>query len=299
MMELNMGESNINEQINYIITFFKIEVEGKAMKLSFNNALTSDESIIITDREKIFAVLTSLLENAVKYSDKGSIELGYSKKGDYLQFYVKDTGIGIPEDRLDAIFERFIQVDYNDIHSLDGAGLGLSISRAYVEMLGGKIWAESEVKKGSTFYFTLPYLRPAIDGDFSEKEYLQAVEDIKQKKVKTLIVEDDEISEMLLSCIVKDISSQIIIARTGKEAVKAFRENPEIDLILMDIQMPEMNGYESTEQIRKVNKDVIIIAQTAFGLDGDKKKVMDAGFNDYIVKPIKKDLLIEIIRKYF
>jgi len=166
LMEVSIKESNINEQIEYIYIFFRPEVEGKGMQLSYRNGLVSSESIIKTDREKLFAILTNLVKNAIKYTNKGSIEFGYDHVETHgprnigagsasLQFYVKDTGIGIPKDRQEAIFERFIQADISDKYAYQGAGLGLSISKAYVEMLGGRIWVESEEGKGSTFYFTL------------------------------------------------------------------------------------------------------------------------------------------------
>ncbi|MDE5418660.1 PAS domain-containing sensor histidine kinase [Labilibaculum sp. DW002] len=157
LMELEIGDANINEQIEYIYTFFKPEVEEKGMLLSFNNTLNSKDSIVKTDREKVFAILTNLVKNAIKYSNNGSIELGYHRKNDMLEFYVKDTGIGIPKDREKAIFERFIQADIEDEMARQGVGLGLAISKSYVEMLGGNIWVESKEDIGSTFYFTLPY----------------------------------------------------------------------------------------------------------------------------------------------
>ena len=159
LMKLYWEESNINEQIDFIYTFFKPEVEGKKMMFSCHKGLPSNEALIKTDREKLYAILTNLVKNSIKYSEKGSIELGYLKKENHLEFYVKDTGIGIPEFRQEAIFERFIQADIDDKMAQQGAGLGLSISKAYIEMMGGNIWVDSEIGKGSTFYFTLPYLR--------------------------------------------------------------------------------------------------------------------------------------------
>ena len=162
LMEVILHQSNINEQIEYIYTFFKPEVEAKGIEFSFRNSLASEEAIIESDREKVFAILTNLVKNAIKFTREGSIEFGYevvetSHDLSLLQFYVKDTGIGILKDKEKAIFERFIQADVEDKIALQGAGLGLSISKAYVEMLGGKIWVESLYGKGSTFYFTLPF----------------------------------------------------------------------------------------------------------------------------------------------
>jgi hypothetical protein len=215
---------------------------------------------------------------------------------------VKDNGIGIPKDRQNAIFERFIQADIADLQARQGAGLGLSITKAYVEMLGGKIWVESEQGIGSTFYFTLPYnTRPenrAIQNDLTSID-LENVISPQVLQLKVLIAEDDEASERLLGIEVRKLSKEIIRVRTGLEAVVAFRDNPDIDLILMDIQMPGMDGYEATRQIRQINKDVVIIAQTAFGLSGDREKAIEAGCTDYISKPIKIVELQKLIRKYF
>ena len=158
-IKVDIQESNINEQIEFIYNFFKFEVNEKGMQFSYNNTLPSDKVVIKTDREKVFAILTNLVKNAIKYSESGSIEFGYHLKNNFLEFYVKDTGIGIPEDRQDAIFERFIQADIEDEMARQGAGLGLSISKAYVEILGGKIWVESTVGQGSVFYFNIPILK--------------------------------------------------------------------------------------------------------------------------------------------
>lgn len=156
-MEIIYSEININEQIEYIYNFFKPEVHKKGMELLFQLGLKDEKAVIRTDREKLYAVLTNLVKNAIKYSDTGTIELGYSLKDKFLVYYIKDTGIGIPESKKDAIFNRFIQADITDKRAFQGAGLGLAISKSYVEMLGGHIWVESIERKGSTFYFTIPY----------------------------------------------------------------------------------------------------------------------------------------------
>jgi len=154
---LDITETNINEQIEFIHTFFKPEMEIKGIKFSLNLPLSAREVHLRTDREKVYAILTNLVGNAIKYTKKGAIEIGYVKGTESLEFYVKDTGIGIPKDRQEAIFERFVQADISDKMARQGAGLGLSITKAYVEMLGGRIWVESGEGVGSTFYFTLPY----------------------------------------------------------------------------------------------------------------------------------------------
>ncbi len=162
-MEVSVTESKVNEQIEYIYSFFKHEAENKGLKISFNNALPAEESIINTDREKIYAILTNLVKNAIKYTHKGAIEFGYKKKGDFLEFYVIDSGIGIARDKQQLIFDRFVRADLSLSSQYEGAGLGLSITKAYVEMLGGKIWVKSEEHKGAKFYFTIPYAPPVCD----------------------------------------------------------------------------------------------------------------------------------------
>jgi PAS domain S-box-containing protein len=313
LMKVDIKESNINEQMEYIYTFFKSEVEAKGMELFLKNTLPNEEVTIHTDREKLFAILTNLVKNAIKYSDEGSIEFGYGLKtadeavhknqNSVLEFFVKDTGIGIAKDRQKAIFERFIQADITDKMARQGAGLGLSITKAYVEALGGKIWVESKKGKGSIFYFTIPYNTVEIENivaeiDVSINEMI-VIDPYVFNNLKVLIAEDDEVSEILLTITIEEFSKEILIARTGSEAVEICKNNPDIDLVLMDIQMPELNGYEATRQIRQFNKEVIIIAQTAFGLAGDKEKSLNAGCNDYLRKPIKKTHLDLLIQKYF
>ncbi len=305
-VEVNMEESNINDQVEYIYTFFLPEFERKGLKHSFKNALSSDGSTIKTDREKVYAILTNLVKNAIKYTNDGSIEFGYNLVGTQnvasLQFYVKDTGIGIPKDRQKAIFERFIQADISDKMALQGAGLGLSISKAYVEMLGGKIWVESEPGKGTIFYFTIPYnaekktesiISRIVSTDGAERKI-----NPEGSGLKVLIAEDDKTSDLLLTKALKKYCHEVLHAENGVETIREFRRNPDIDLVLMDIKMPELNGYEVTRQIREFNRDVIIIAQTAYGLVGDREKAIEAGCNDYITKPILVYELLALLQKH-
>jgi CheY-like chemotaxis protein len=304
-MKLEISESNINEQIDYIHTFFKPEAETKEIKLSFQKTLPEREAIIQTDREKLYAILTNLVKNAIKYTKEGTIEFGYNMVETLdatslplLQFYVKDTGIGIPKNRQEAIFERFIQADIEDKMAYQGAGLGLTITKAYVEMLGGKIWVESEEGFGSIFYFTLPYNAAPVK-ETTDRQPETSVKNETVRKLKILIAEDDEVSEMLIDKYIKIFAKEILKAGTGIEAIEVCRNNPDIDLILMDIRMPDISGYEATRQIRQFNPEVVIIAQTAFGLLGDREKALEAGCNDHISKPINKNELHALIQTYF
>jgi CheY-like chemotaxis protein/nitrogen-specific signal transduction histidine kinase len=297
LISVDIKETNLNEKIEFTYKFFKPEVEKKGLQFFFKNRLTGKEAIIKTDNEKVYGILTNLVRNAIKFTNEGSIEFGYEKKGEYLEFFVKDTGIGIPQKQRQIIFERFRQGSESNDRGYEGSGLGLSISKSYVEMLGGRIWVESEEGKGSTFYFTIPYNSVTEDSRTIE-DVVFAENKVQIKKLKMLIVEDDEISYSLLSRIVQKISKEILHAITGVQAVESCRNNPDLDLVLMDIRMPMMNGLEATQQIRQFNKDVIIIAQTAYGFSGDCEKAMEAGCNDYISKPINKTLLYELINKH-
>lgn len=298
-MQVSYSATNVDQQMQYIQTFFGPEAQDKGIQLSLIKPLTDEETIISTDREKLYAILINLVKNAIKYTVKGTIEFGYEIRGDYIRFFVKDTGIGISKDRQKAVFERFIQADFNDKMARQGAGLGLAIAKAYVELLGGKIWVESELDKGSTFYFTLPDINQFEEEDRTENNISTNQVPCEIKKLKILVTEDDKISRLLILKVIEEFGNEILIAQTGVEAVEICRNNPDLDLILMDIQMPLMNGYEATKEIRKFNKEVIILAQTAFALEGDKAKTLEAGCNGYVSKPIKKQELSNLLQYFF
>jgi hypothetical protein len=308
LMEVVLTDTNINEIMDYIFTFFKPELEKKQVQFSVRKSLPDNNDQLKTDHEKIIAILTNLVKNAIKFTNTGSIEIGYKIVSliheSMIQFYVKDTGIGIPKDKLNTVFERFIQVGTQDIKPKQGAGLGLSISKAYVEMLGGNIWVENNFNSrqkivGSTFFFTIPYFNEnqnnLMQAD-TQQTNLQPADHAVNMKV--LIVEDDEISDLLITTGLRKYHHLILHARTGDEAIQVCLHNPDIDLILMDIKMPLMDGFETTRRIREFNNHVVIIAQTAFGLEGDREKVLEAGCNDYISKPLVINNLIDIINHH-
>ncbi|MCK4921519.1 MAG: response regulator, partial [Bacteroidales bacterium] len=318
-MGVSVSEININAQLEYLFSFFKPEAERRGLNLSLVNTLESKNVIIISDQEKLYAILLNLIKNAIKYTNKGSVEFGFSFCSDNstastastssateessteesakeesakeLEFYVKDTGIGIDNYQLEAIFERFVQADLSLSKPYEGVGLGLSIARAYVLMLGGKIRVESEVGKGSHFYFTIPYNYTKKEISTTNDIVSETMSERKGGNLKILIVEDEEVANTYLSILVEDIGKEILHAENGVKAVEICRQNQDIDLILMDIKMPEMNGYEATRQIRKTNKDVVVVAQTAFALMGAAKKQL---------KPDVMTILLNLFkRKYY
>jgi PAS domain S-box-containing protein len=304
-MEIVNLNCNVNKLANFIFSFFKPDVDKKGLKFSLHIGLPENEANIKTDPDKLIAILTNLVKNAVKFTMQGSIEVGYRKIDKNLEFFVKDTGDGIKEELKEIIFERFRQGSESLSRSYEGAGLGLPISKSYVKMLGGKIWVKNNTDEnhnqsnGSVFYFTIPFIQDSGKQMFGHNEISVIEKVISDIKLKVLITEDHEPSEKLLSKIIKDFSEKIIVAKTGIEAVAACRNNQDIDLVFMDIKMPEMDGFEATRQIRLFNKRTVIIAQTAYAQIGDRDKALNAGCNEYISKPLNKDQLLILIEKYF
>ena len=313
LIDVKFLEVNLNDQVESVYNLFKSNAEDKKLKLSYKTGLPQGEAVIKTDKEKLNEILTSLVDNSIKYTDAGSIEFGYSlvirksfDESDYQQepedetqellFFVTDTGIGIPADRLVAVFDRFIKADIYDREAREGVGLGLSIAKSYVEMLGGRIWAESEYGKGSSFYFTIPCSIETNQKLAREIFVTERESGSNNLNLNILIAEDDEISSILLEQIIRKISKRTIIAKNGIEAVEKFRNNPDIDLILMDIRMPGMDGLEATKQIRQFNENVTVIAQTAFVMAGERTLALEAGCNDFISKPINEDELLAMIQ---
>ncbi len=294
-----ISEVNVNEQIEMIYAFFKPEAEKKGLQLRVNQPNTIREVIIKTDKEKLYAILANLVKNAIKYTQEGFVMFGFREREDRLEFFVKDSGIGIPKNRRKAIFDRFVQADIEDRKAFEGIGLGLSISKSYVEMLGGKIWIESEEGTGSRFYFTVSLQKRERVKTRIEKKKPEVKKVRQMKKLNVLIVEDEETADTYLTIVMKQNSKEVFHAKNGVEAVEICRNNPGIDLVLMDIKMPVMGGYEATGKIREFNKDMVIIAQTAFGFPSDREKAIEVGCNDYISKPISRNELLEIIARYF
>lgn len=308
-VEVSIIDTNINDQLEYIYLFFKKEAREKNINFSIKDFLPKNEAMVRTDREKVYAVLINLVKNALKFTKEGSITVGCEKKGDFFEFYVKDTGSGIPSEKREIIFERFRQGSEAMNRDYEGAGLGLAISKGYIEMLGGKIWVYPNMYKdektgisqerGSAFYFTIPIQATENTENNSDSSDEPKETPNKNKKLKVLIAEDDEISLLYINKIAKDFADKILNAADGAEAVDICKEISDIDLILMDMKMPVMGGHEATQKIREFNKDVIIIAQTAYGMTGDKDKALEAGCNDYISKPINRNELLELINQYF
>jgi PAS domain S-box-containing protein len=296
-MQLNERECNVAELTDELFLMYTqelVRMDKKDVQLIKFYDSSDAEKVILTDEFRLRQVLMNLLNNAIKFTLKGHIRFGFEKGiSDRIRFFVEDTGIGIPEKQIESIFKPFRRIDSSSTKSYGGTGLGLSISRGLVKLMGGDMWVESQPDKGSTFWFGIPYRLPKSTSKDSKKS--GAREENLQFQGKTLlIVEDDDMNYAFLQEILDSTRMNIVRAIDGKEAVeKAEQMQPE--LIIMDIRLPVMNGLDATRKIREMGIKVPIIAQTAYAMSEDKEVCLAAGCNDYVSKPIHKELLLKKI----
>lgn len=275
---------------------FKSKLQKEDIQLILKKPQNSELFYLHTDQFRFRQVFSNLLVNAIKFTSNGFIEFGYEQKDEqYLEFYVKDTGIGISENSQKYIFDRFKQIKDKKISKQQGTGLGLAITKNLINLLGGSIWVESQYGKGSIFKFDLPYI---LEDKNKNKNSNKTEEKFDWSNKTILIAEDILLNYRVLEMTLNKTNAKIIWAKNGREAVEIFKESNSIDLILMDLQMPEMNGYEATKSIKRI-RNIPIIAQTAYAMSDEKNKSMEIGFDDYITKPIQKDILLNAISKYF
>ena len=284
--------------VNESIAMLLESAKNKAIELTCN---IPDNLVVIADRDMVSTIIRELVSNAVRFtSDSGKISISAISNNDgNIEVSIKDTGIGMSQAIVDNLFLSDGKSVRKDTENESDSGLGLLRCKELVEKQGGKIRVESEEGKGSNFYFTIPYKGISDDNTFTNHAVPIDEADNQVKNLKILIAEDDEGSARLIALTVRPFGKEIIIVGTGVEAVETCRNNPDIDLVLMDIQMPVIDGYEATRQIRQFNTDIVIIAQTAYTLTGDWGKSINAGCNDYISKPIMKDQLLNLLQKYF
>ncbi len=293
-VSLSLSAININELMREMLSIFKTLASRKNIEITLHYTLPNAESNVLGDETRIKQILTNLLNNALKFTQEGKIDFGYKVVDNVVKFYVTDTGIGIAKESQYLVFERFRQIESHLTKKVGGTGLGLSISKALVELMNGTIGLESEYGKGSTFYFEIPYV--PVTGEFMEEELKKNAEEITDwSKFTFLIAEDEEANYFYLEEIIRPTHAKILHAKDGIEALELFKSNPQIDLVIMDIKMPQMDGYEATRQIKMLNKKIHVIAQTAYAMADDKKKAFRAGCDSYIAKPInRQNLMIEM-----
>jgi PAS domain S-box-containing protein len=293
---INSADFDINTLIHHLYGFFLPEAREKDLTFSILEQLPAQNSRVKTDGNKVESVLTNLIKNALKFTRKGSIGIGCRLADNMLEFFVTDTGMGILPQQLSKIFDRFVQADTSLSRPYEGSGLGLSIARAYVEMLGGSIRVESTPGSGSTFSFNIPWIpvdaKPLIPEQKTAAQLLLNIEAV------ILIAEDDNISYAYLSKILQSERIELIKAVNGLEAVKHCHDRPDISLILMDIKMPEMDGYEATRQILTFRPGLPIVALTAYAFAEDRENARKSGCVDYLSKPLNKAALMKVLTAY-
>lgn len=283
------------------VEYLKTKKDKEDIKLIYNPPKGGHHIVIYTDIDRFKQIIRNLISNAIKFTDGGSVEFGftvdYNKQYSNLLFYVRDTGIGIPKDKLDVIFESFRQASASNTKIYGGTGLGLAITKRLVKILGGEIWVNSIEGKGSTFYFTIPYQPAFISSDENLNElFIKRAKKLILDNKTMLVVEDDDQSYFFFKSILKKTNSNIVRAVDGQQAVELCK-NQKFDLVLMDIRLPKMDGYVATKKIKKLYPDIKIIAQTAYAMTGEKERCIEAGCDDYISKPIKIAELFEIIER--
>jgi PAS domain S-box-containing protein len=284
----NPIQFELNSMIKDLYNEFQTEAAKKNLLLTYHTVLPDKTSLINFDENKLRKILSKLIDNAVKFSEVGGVQFGYEIKDSVIEFYVKDSGIGIDKEHQDIIFERFRQLEDSYTRRYGGSGLGLSIAKSFVEFLGGKIWVNSELEKGSTFIFSIPFL----EVEQPSKPIHEANTGVENfSNFKILVAEDDDINFVYMERLLLRTNATILRAANGQEAVDIYNSGETIDLILMDINMPFMNGLEATHIIRSKNPKIPIIAVTAYSLSGDRETCLAAGCNDYIPKPIRRDEL--------
>ena len=287
----------LNNLLLELFTIFDLKAKENNTPLYLRKGLSDKESFILTDPAKLNNIISNLLETALKFTTEGSIEFGYTITDENLELYVKDTGIGIKLSRQKSIFDRFTQEEREIKNHFGGLGLGLSIAKENTKLLGGKITVESKKGKGATFFVTIPYTPTQYKVAKTTLE--QKISENSNHNCKILIAEDEEINYLYLEILLKDkikLDCTIIHAKDGDEAVSICNNQPDIKLVLMDLKMPNMNGFEALKLIRKKHPKIPIVAQTAFSSAEDIEKIKAAGFDDFISKPISEEALKIVLK---
>ncbi len=299
-VKVEMETLSLNDLLMELYSIFSLRAKENSIPLYLKRGLPDYACLIRTDKSKLTKILNNLLENALKFTISGFIEFGYELKKETIELFVKDTGIGIAEKNQKIIFKRFSQEEKEMSKKHGGLGLGLSIAKENAELIGGSIKLESKKGEGSTFFITIPHKVPK-NFQLAEKEPYEAKK-IKTKNAYTiLLAEDEEVNCLYVEALLddfEDCSFKILHAKNGREALNMCLRDIKIDLILMDIKMPEMNGLEATKEIKKIRPKLPIIAQTAYTTDADKKTALSAGCTDFITKPVDIDKLYEIVKKH-
>jgi signal transduction histidine kinase len=295
-IEITYEETSVIEVINEVIEEARQSIKRfeKPIILTVKNQFGDNSDLIFSDKIWLKRILNHLMDNAVKFTLEGSVELSFGREDNNLLFRIKDTGIGINKENLERIFEEFSQEIDGHHRPFEGLGIGLTLAKEVLERMGGKIFVKSEKGMGSDFSFTIPY-RQAGSNRFKLQTAEQAFRNSDWSSKKCLLVDDNKDVLIYLQRILIDTGIKLETARSGPEAINIIRMTPDIDIVLLDMQMPEMNGIEVTREIRKFRKDLKIIAQTAFIFENDKDIILEAGCDACLIKPIRKEHLLTVM----
>ncbi len=295
LIKTNPETFNLEQLMQDIYNELKIKIsENRELELIYLSPNTTSETYIYTDRVKLQQILINLITNGIKYTPRGAVAFGYEVKDNRVVFNVKDTGIGIDRKNREMVFKRFFRVENPLTIKVGGIGLGLAITKAYTELLGGTIELDSELGKGTSVTVTLPYLT----GEPKTEVFVEIPPDqLKGESELILVAEDDEFNFMYINEILRQFNYKCMRAANGEEAVNIAHNNDNIKLILMDLKMPIMDGFKAFEEIRKFKPQIPIVAQTAYVLGEDKTKIETYGFDGYLTKPLKKDELLRVVKE--
>ncbi len=301
-VKINRSVCNLNLLLNELLGNFNQEKKiQKKEQLNLKIVVPQGKGLTCyTDSGRLQQLLSNLISNAVKFTEKGSVEFGYSDKDEsFIEFFVKDTGIGLTKEEQKQIFDRFRFNEETITKKYEGSGLGLSIAKGIVKLLGGKIWIESEPGNGTTMFFTIAFEHVPEEDISQVIDEEEAQQSFNWKDKLILVVEDDDVNYKFIETVLLENQAQVIWAHNGLQAIELCKSINKIELILMDIKMPEMDGFEATRKIKQLFKNIPIIAQTAFALPEDKEKCLEAGCDDHIIKPIDVKDMLQKINKFF
>ena len=297
-LKINYSNFNLNKLVSDIYEYGveKIkESKKKDLTLTLEKGIKKENFFIHSDEDRLRQVFINLLNNAIKFSYFGSITFGYQINGEFILFYIKDPGIGIDKEEITHIFESFKKAYNDNASEYEGTGLGLSVSKGIIDNMQGKIWIDSQKNKGTTVYFTLP-LFPISEKEKKENRNIRFESNNQHDWTgkNILVVEDSKMAYELIKKLLRGTNASFQLETDGKSAIERCTKDPSIDLVLMDIQLPMIDGYSATRQIKEKRANLPIIAQTANAMSDDRKKAFDAGCDEYIAKPLDRE---ELIRK--
>jgi CheY-like chemotaxis protein len=288
-IKLNTSETDLNKTLDDLYAKHSAQIKEKPVQIILRKHLEDRYAIISTDKPKLLQIFDNLISNAIKFTKEGEITVGYTVTKGFIEFYVKDTGIGIPADLHSSIFEHFRQADLNLTRRYGGTGLGLAISKSLINFLGGDIWLTSIPDEGSTFYFTIPF-KPLV---------ACPTEVLENSQNSILIIDDSDVARRYMEKVLEPYNLRIHCVDSGEEALRKIKNNPSIKLIISEIKLTSSNGIETTKAIKRLKPEIPVVVITVSNSDDDMKSAYEAGAEAFFTKPASKQDITKTIMKYF